>query len=451
MGMRYRSTMGKDPLVDMKTMVFRGKPDDGGLYMPVEWESFSNEEIYRMREMSVPEIGYEVGKKFFGKDLSDSVLQDIAEKALTFGIPIEHVEDNIYIMRLDQGPMGAFKCFAAQYMGQTMRYYSQYLDKEMVIIIATSGDTGASVAKAFHNMPGFQVYVMYPKKEISRIQAVLMDTLGGNVHARAVDAKFDPLQEYAQELLKDPDLSDISRNSANSIHLLRLLPQTIYHIFGSSRVRDGLYPVVKSDACGNFGNMTADVIAMKYLGNPVGKIIVATNENDEFPVFMATGHYKPIKPSRECLSNAMNVGNPSNLRRVFDIYDGIVTADGDVRKMPYMDEMRKDLFAISISDGLTRKRIKQTWEDHRIPVEQHGAVSLEAAFRYKNVTGDSRPILVTETAAPWKFTELLDELGVGYDVPGWVDTIMKAPPKNKRELPGNYQAIKEDFRATFCQ
>ncbi|MCX6814570.1 MAG: threonine synthase [Candidatus Aenigmarchaeota archaeon] len=448
MGMQYRSTMGKDPLVDMRTMVFKGKPDDGGLYMPVEWDRFSNEEIYRMRDMSIPEIGYEVGKKFFGKDLSDSLLQDIAENALTFGIPIEHVEDNIYLMRLDQGPTGAFKDFAAQYMAQTMKYYSKYLDKEMVIIVATSGDTGASIAKAFHRMPGFKVYVMYPEKEISRTQAALMDILGDNVYVRSVDEEFDSLQDWAQALLKDNDMKHISRNSANSIHLLRLLPQTIYHLYGSSRMRDGLETIIKSDACGNFGNMTADVIAMKYMGNPIGKILVATNENDEFPVFMATGLYKPIKPSRKCLSNAMNVGNPSNLRRLFDIYKGSITGEGEVLKMPWMDEMRKDLFAISISDKLTKRRIKETWKEHRISVEPHGSVALEAAYRYRNVTGDKRKILVTETAAPWKFPNILDNMGIEYEVPEWVQKTAEMS-KFTKKLPGDYQTIKEDFLGTF--
>jgi threonine synthase len=450
MGMQYRSTMGKDPLVDMKTMVFKGKPDDGGLYLPVEWDRFSSGEILAMKNMDVPEIGYEAGKKFFGRDLPDYTIQDISAKALTFGIPIEHVEDNIYLMRLDQGPTGAFKDFAAQYMAQVMSYYAQrYLDREMVIIVATSGDTGSAVAKAFHKVPGIKVYVMYPEDEITPTQAALMDVLGENVYARSVKAKFDPLQKWAQMLMDDPDLKDIDKNSANSIHLLRLLPQSIYHLYGSSRVRGGVEPVAKSDASGNFGNMTSDVIGMKYLGNPVYKIIVATNENDEFPLFMATGYYKPINPSRNCLSNAMNVGNPSNLRRLFDIYGGRITGDGRVLKMPGMERMRDELFAISISDRLTKSRMKKTWGNHKKAVEQHGAVALEAAYRYRDVSGDRSPILVTETAAPWKFSELLDERGVEYDMPQWVTELDKLP-KFKKNLPGNYEAIKEDFRATFC-
>lgn len=443
MGQMYRSTMGIDPPVDMRTMVFKGKPSDGGLYLPTEWESFSQDEIRSMKDMSVQEVGYHVGKKLFGKDIDDQSLQKISERALGFDIPIELIDDDIYLMRLDRGPTGAFKDVAARYMAQVIGHYTKDIDKEMTIIVATSGDTGAAVASAFHNVPGIKVYVMYPEKEVSGRQALLMNTLGGNVYSRAVDTKFDYLQKWAQMLMDDPDLEHINRNSANSIHFLRLGPQTIYHIYGSSKIRDDTEPVIKADSSGNFGNATSDVIAMKYLGNPVEKIIVATNENDEFPLFMATGGYSPIEPSRDCISKAMNVGNPSNLRRLFYIYGGKIDGNGNVLEMPDLGKMRKDLFAISVSDGVTRERISKAAEKG-IPVEQHGAVSLEGAYRYKEATKTTKPILVTETAAPWKFPEVLDELGVQYKTPDWVLDIEKKESFNEK-LPGDYEAIKEDF------
>ena len=444
MGMMYRSTMGRDPPVDMKTMVFRGVPDDGGLYMPVSWESFSLDEIYSMWDMPLPEVGYRVGKKFFGDDIPDDVLRQIAEDALNFDIPIEYIGDDIHLMRLDQGPTGAFKDFAARYMARVIGHYAEYLDREMVIIVATSGDTGSAVAKAFHNVPGIKVYVMYPKNEITPTQAMLMDVLGGNIYARSVDAKFDKLHTFSNMLMEDPDLEHICRNTANSKHLLRLLPQAIYHIYGSARVGKETGVIAKSDASGNFGNMTADVIAMKYLGNPVERIIVATNDNDEFPVFMATNRYSPLDPSRECISNAMNVGNPSNMRRLFYIYGGCVDSKGNVLKMPDLEAMRRDLFAVSVSDAVTRERIRKTWKKRRIPVEPHGAVALEAAYRYKAATGLKVPVLVTETAAPWKFPEVLEEEGVDVETPDWVKE-MRGLPKHNKDLPGNYEAVKEDF------
>jgi threonine synthase len=454
MGMLYKSTMGIEDPVDMRTMVLKGKPGDGGLYLPLDWNEikpFSRDEIKTISKSGLVATGYEVGKRLFGQDLPDEVLLDISEKAFgEIDIPLKHIHDDIYITWLDRGPTGAFKDFAARYMALVMGHYAQHMDRELVIVVATSGDTGSAIANAFYGVEGIKTYIMYPRDEVTEVQAALMNRLGGNVYARAVDAKFDDLQTWAQALMDDEDLKDIYINSANSIHYLRFAPQTIYHMYSATRpeVLDKKGYVIKADASGNFGNSVSDIVGMKYLGAPVKKIIPATNINNAFPKYMKTVKYKPITPSKKCISNAMNVGNASNLRRLFDIYGGRITKDGEILKHPDLWEMEQDLFSTYITDWGTRREIKRTKKKHDVIMGPHTAVPVRAARKYKKRFRPQAPIIATGTAAPWKFGDVLKRLGIEVEIPEYVTKLMEKE-NLAEELPGDYQAIKEDFRSTF--
>ncbi len=453
MGMAYASTLGNDP-VGMRTMVLKGKPDDGGLYVPYDWNDikpFSRDDIQAISEMDLVGTGYEVGKRLFGDDLPDKLLLDISERAFRdIDIPLQHVNDDIYIAWLDRGPTGAFKDFAARYMALVLEHYAKHMDKELVIIVATSGDTGSAIAHAFHDVKGIKVYVMYPKHEITEVQAALMNRLGDNIYSRAVDAKFDDLQTWAQMLMDDEDLNGIDKNSANSIHYLRFAPQSIYHTYAATRpdvlcMKDY---VIKSDACGNLGNITSDILAVNHLGVPVKKILAATNMNNALPRYLRTGKYKPISPSRKCLSNAMNVGNASGMRRLFDLYGGKIDKDGNIIKNPELWRMREELYGDYVTDRGTRREIKGIKERHDVTLEPHTAVAERVARKYKERFKPDAPIIVTGTAAPWKFGDVLEKLGIEVEIPGHITELMERENLAK-ELPGDYKAIKDDFRSTF--
>jgi threonine synthase len=269
-----------------------------------------------------------------------------------------------------------------------------------------------------------------------------MNTLGGNVVAVASDAKFDQLQSMAMKAFEDDDLKGLCLTSANSINWGRLMPQTAYHVYAYTALaekRDDR--TIDAVASGNFGNVTADFLARR-MGKPVEKIIIATNENDEVPAFFETSLYKPLRPSRACLSNAMNVGNPSNLRRLFDLYGGKVDRDGKVLRLPDMEALTRDAVGIAVSDHLTRLTIQETWERYKVILEPHGAVAWAALKRYLDGRKDEPLCVVTETAHPAKFPEVLREIGVEPELPPSLQGLDERPSE-VIEIPGRYEELRE--------
>ncbi len=260
--------------------------------------------------------------------------------------------------------------------------------------------------------------------------------------AVAAEAKFDQLQAMAMKAFEDPDLVPLRLTSANSINWGRLMPQVGYHMYGYLCVaEDPQDRIIDSVASGNFGNVTADFLAMR-MGKPVEKIVVATNENDEFPAFMETGLYRPVRPSKACLSNAMNVGNPSNMRRIFDLYGGRVDRDGNISRMPDMNALRRDSTAISISDHLTRLTIKRAYEEYGVLLEPHGAVAWAALNRYLWEKELNTLALATETAHPAKFPEVLQDLGIKVEPPPCMADLEQRPSREIK-LSADYQELKE--------
>lgn len=437
----YYSTNKKTPFSSFRKVLFQGQAPDGGLYMPTKIPQISPDEMHKLRRKPYHEVAFAVLSCFIQDDIPGEDLYRICENAYDFEVPIERVDDQCCLIRLDQGPTASFKDFAARFMARAMQYYAREEDGERIILVATSGDTGGAIANAFYGLEGLKVVVLYPKREVSVRQAKQMNTLGGNVIAVENDAKFDQLQANAIRAFEDPDLGEKSLTSANSINWCRLFPQVGYHLYSYCQVTEEKgQKVIDSVASGNFGNVTADFIAMR-MGKPIERIIIATNENDEFPVFMETEIYRPIRPSKACLSSAMNVGNPSNLRRLFDIYGGQIDRDGTIHKMPDMDALRRDCVGISVSDNLTVATIRKLYEQYGVVLEPHGAVAWAALQRYLQLHPSEAMAVVTETAHPAKFPDQLESIGVKTELPKGLRGLDQKPSK-VIEMTGEYEELK---------
>ncbi|MGQ9857463.1 MAG: threonine synthase [Thermodesulfobacteriota bacterium] len=439
---RYYSTGGRAPLVSFKEALFQGQPPDGGLYMPTRIPGLSLEKLWSLKGKPYSQVAFYVLEPFLEAEIPEEALWRITEEAYDFPVPLERVLGRRYVLRLDQGPTASFKDFAARFLARVMRHFSVAEDKDRLILVATSGDTGSAVANAFHGLQGLRVVVLYPMEEVSPRQAKQISTLGGNVLAVAAKAKFDRLQTMAMRAFEDPDLAGLRLTSANSINWGRLLPQVGYHVYGFLSAADSPSDLpVDSVASGNFGNVTADFLAVR-MGKPAERIIVATNENDEFPAFLETGIYRPILPSKACLSNAMNVGNPSNLRRLLDLYGGTIRRDGTILKMPDMAALRRDAAAISVSDHLTRLTIQEAYEKHGLVLEPHGAVAWAALKRYLWGRDENVLAVATETAHPAKFPEVLGELGIKVEIPPSLSGLDERPSHEVR-IGDSYEELKE--------
>jgi threonine synthase len=323
---------------------------------------------------------------------------------------------------------------------------------ELVILTATSGDTGSAVAHAYHGVPRVRIVVLFPVAEVSNRQRKQMTTLGGNVATFAVDGKFDDCQALVKRAFADPELSAIRLSSANSINIGRLLPQAVYYFYAYVRLADvgAGEPIVISVPSGNFGDMMGAVIARR-MGLPLGRLIVATNANDEVPRFLATGRYDKIVPSRVCISNAMNVGHPSNLARLVDAYGGQMDETGALEKQPDMAAMRRDMWSTSVDDAETRATIKRAYDQHRLVLEPHGAVGWAGLERYLAAERPSPELLCVsvETAHPAKFPEEIQALiGVDPEVPPSLRGL-EARVEHYEPLGLSYEAFRDLLRERY--
>jgi threonine synthase len=414
---KFFSTNGHSDRVDFRQALLVGQAPDKGLYMPEDIPVIPLSKISQFSKMSYSEIAYQVVKPYLGDLVADEAFRTMLQDAYNFDVPVEKVYDGKYILRLDRGPTCSFKDFAARLMGRLMQYFLKKDGKSLLILTATSGDTGSAVAHAFFGLENIKVVVLFPEKEVTPRQRKQMTTLGKNVFPLAVDGKFDDCQALVKQAFADSDLKGLNLSSANSINIGRLLPQAVYYFYAYSRTATDGSAIVFSVPSGNFGDLMGGLIAMK-MGLPVHKFIAATNENDEFPNFMKTGVYKPIRPSENCISNAMNVGHPSNLARLFCLYGGQMDETGHVNKQPDMEAMREDLFAVSISDEETKRTIKEAYNQYKVLLEPHGAVGWAGLSRYLKDVEDWSPCVSLETADPAKFPEEIVRLtGVNPPLP----------------------------------
>ncbi len=442
MSLLLHSTNGQSPAVDLREAILRGLAPDRGLYVPDKYPKLSPDEIAAFAELPYHEIAFRVLSKFTSGIISDHDLERICREAYDFRVPLEEVFDRVHVMRLDQGPTAAFKDFAAQFMARIMGKFLQDDQRQLTVLTATSGDTGAAVAHAFHNVPGIRVIVLFPLAEVSLSQRKLMTTLRENVRTVAVRGKFDDCQAMVKQAFADPDLKGLPLSSANSINIGRLLPQSVYYFYAASRLAKSGEPIVFSVPSGNFGDMMGGIVA-REMGLPVRKMVVPVNANDAFPKFLAGGVYEKISPSRNSVSNAMNVGHPSNLARLVAVYGGQMDETGHINRMPDLAVMRRDLFSSSISDERTRVTIKEVWDKYRLLLEPHGAVAWRGFEDWLQTESlDNLPAVILETANPAKFPEEIEKMmGWSPDIPPAMEAALKLPEDFDR-MDADYEKFK---------
>jgi threonine synthase len=428
--MQFYSTNKKSPLVSLHEAALTGLAPDGGLYMPTEIPQFSENFIGHLGQLSFRDIAFEVASRFVLPDVKRSTLEQIVDEAINFGAPLVKVENDVYSLELFHGPTLAFKDFGARFMSRLTAYYAQSLDRELTVLVATSGDTGSAVANGFHDVPGINVVLLYPSGKVSRIQEQQLTTLEGNVYALEVSGAFDDCQKLVKQAFADNDLTDVMQlTSANSINIARLIPQSFYCFYGFAQLKSKADPVVISVPSGNFGNLTAGLIAGR-MGLPVCNFVTSTNVNDVVPKYLETGLFEP-KPTIETISKAMDVGNPSNFARILDLYDG------------RHDRMREDLFGLSFSDDQTLETIQEVYRTTGYILDPHGALGYLGLKAFLANQSKKQQGIFLSTAHPAKFWDVVQPI-VG-DALTMPDILQQALNKQKRAIPmaNDFDSLRE--------
>jgi threonine synthase len=446
--MLFASTNRQTPKVTLAEALIQGQAPDKGLYLPTAIPPFAPGELASLRHKSYPEIAVAVLSKFAGGTFSVQTLKEMCERAYDFEVPIEWVNAQKHVMRLDRGPTASFKDFAGRMMGQMFGALRQNASGRLVILTATSGDTGSAVAHAFYKIPNIEVMVLFPPSEVSSRQRKQMTTLGENITAIGVEGKFDDCQALVKQAFTDESLRHIQLTSANSINIGRLLPQIVYYVYAYVSLAQDRQPIIFSVPSGNFGDMMGALLASR-MGVPVEKLVVATNANDEVPRFFETGHYQKIVPSRSCISNAMNVGHPSNFARVVDMFGGWMDESGNIREMPDMNRMKEELWATSIDDTETRQTIQRAWKQNRLLLEPHGAVGWLGLERYLGKNPSASIAVSVETAHPAKFPEEIEQLlGFSPEVPPSLSEVERKE-EHFLTMPNDYAAFHKQLLESY--
>lgn len=449
----YHSTNGQAPPVPLREALLAGQAPDRGLYLPTELPRLTLAELAALARLTYPEIAARVLAPFTDGLLDRDELAALCTEAYDFDVPLEPVAGRarVLVLRLDRGPTASFKDFAARFMARLLGRIVRDTGRPLTILTATSGDTGSAVAHAFHGVAGIRVIVLFPRDEVSPRQRKLMTGLHGNVRCVALTGKFDDCQALVKRAFADPALKHLPLSSANSINIGRLLPQSVYYFYAAARVAAPDEPIVFSVPSGNFGDMMGGVLAGR-MGLPLRRLVVPVNENDAFPRFLATGRYEKIEPSRNCLSNAMNVGHPSNLARLVALYGGHLDETGRLHRDPDLAALRRDLFSSSVSDAQTLATMQAAWTQHRLLLEPHGAVGWRGLLDYEAAAPlDGAPAVVLETAHPAKFPEAIERvLGFSPEVPPAIARIEQAP-EDYDTLAPDYPAFREYLLAAHAR
>ena len=400
--MRYGSTAGVAPTVDLPTALFQGLAPDGGLYMPDPLVALPAETVAAFRGGTLRKAAALIMRHLLRDDLEPAVVAGIIDDALDFPIPLVRLTDHIYVLELFHGPTAAFKDVAARVMARLMVRLRVDAQEELTVLTATSGDTGGAVAQAFFEVPGTRVVVLYPKGRVSALQERQFTTLGGNVLAVAIMGSFDDCQKLARQALTDRRLQTALRlTSANSINVGRLLPQITYYGHAWAQLPGERHEIVISVPSGNFGNITAGLMG-KRLGIPISLFVAATNANDVFPAYLATGDLRP-RPAVHTISSAMDVGNPSNVARLVALYDGD------------LERIRRDVVGRSFTDAETRECIRDVHARYGYVLDPHSAVGFLALAEELALRPEAVGICLA-TAHPAKFADVVEPL-VGCTVP----------------------------------
>ena len=401
--MRLASTRDKALLSSFSEAVFQGIAPDGGLYVPVGFPNLGDLFLSFSADASFLTVATETAQALLGEELGDETVAGICKEAFSFSPAVSSIEPGVHILELYHGPSCAFKDFGASFLATVMEQILARTSRQAIILTATSGDTGSAVAQAFKGRTAVKVVVLYPSGRVSPLQEKQLTTVGGNVHALEVQGSFDDCQRLVKEAFLDSKLKKaLPLTSANSINIGRLLPQAFYYIWGWNQVRHGFgpteAPIWFCVPSGNFGNLTAGVLAGKWgLYQPESRYIAATNANDVVPEYLRTSIFSP-RASVHTYSNAMDVGNPSNFERLRHIFDGDCS------------RMRDWLIGETVTDGETLAEMRDLWVRSRRALDPHTAVGYAAARRrMPQLRSAGGEMVVLATAHPAKFVEIVRE------------------------------------------
>jgi threonine synthase len=412
--MKYYSTNGQAPIADLKKAVVKGLAEDRGLYMPERINKLPKAFFDDMPDMKFQDIAYNVASAFFGEDVDLDALKDLVYDTLQFDCPVVKVKENIYTLELFHGPTLAFKDVGARFMARLLQYFIRMEGQHETVnvLVATSGDTGSAVANGFLGVDGIHVYVLYPKGKVSPIQECQFTTLGKNITAIEVDGVFDDCQRLVKSAFMDEELNErMKLTSANSINVARFLPQAFYYFNAYARMKalgkaDQFVMCVPS---GNFGNICAALFG-HAMGLPVKRFIAANNANDIFYKYLQTGKYEP-KPSVQTLANAMDVGDPSNFARIYDLYG------------KSHERITSLISGATYSDEQIKQTMRQCYEETGYILDPHGACGYQALV---DGLQEGEVGVFCETAHPAKFKEKVDEiLGIDVEIPDRLAAFMR--------------------------
>lgn len=391
------STNNKELRVTFQEAVFNSMPQDKGLYMPLEIKKLDPLFLRNLPQYSLQEIAYEVSCNLIGDDIPREKLKSIVEEAIDFPAPVKPLDAGLGVLELFHGPSLAFKDFGARFMSRVMGYFSENAVEQLDVLVATSGDTGGAVAQGFLDVKGIRVTILYPRGMVSNVQELQLTTNGKNIRALEVDGTFDDCQALVKRAFNDLELNQKLRlTSANSINIARLIPQTFYYFHAYSQfMMQGIREVVFSVPSGNFGNIGAGLLAYK-MGLPVRQFIAATNINDIVPQFLQTGEFV-AQSAKPTLSNAMDVGNPSNWVRIMDLFDG------------NLSDLKRILISNSYTDEQTIIAMSDLYQKFGYLACPHTAIAYQAAVDYrKNYPGQYGSLFLS-TAHPCKFPDVIPD------------------------------------------
>jgi threonine synthase len=427
--MKYYSTNKQSPIVDFKEATIKGQAPDKGLYFPEVIPQVEKSLIDGIENLSNEEIAFRVIKPYVGKCIADEKLFQIVTETVNFPIPLMKVNDSIFSLELFHGPTLAFKDIGAKFMSRCLGHFVKDDHRKVTVLVATSGDTGGAVANGFYEVDGVEVVILYPSGKVSPVQEKQLTTLGKNIKALEVKGTFDDCQQMVKQAFADNDINDkLFLTSANSINVARWLPQQFYYFFAYKQWADKKNPPVISVPSGNFGNICAGILAMQS-GLPVQHFIAACNANDIVTEYLQSQELKPSQ-AVATLSNAMDVGNPSNFVRILEIFHH------------QFSELKSKLSSYSITDAETTATIKAVYEKNNYVLDPHGAVGYLSLQRYLQSHSTQKGI-VLETAHPVKFPDAVQScIGRPIEIPAAVQSIMN---KEKKSILRNadYQQFKE--------
>lgn len=413
----------------IRNAVLQGLAPDKGLFMPKELPVLPKSFFERLPSLSLPEIAFEISSLFFEDEMSAAELKELTEDAFNFDIPLKKLDEQTFVLELFHGPTSAFKDVGARFMSRAMAHFNR---EELIVLAATSGDTGSAVASGFYDVPGIKVVILYPSGKVSEIQEKQLTTFGKNIHALEVQGTFDDCQTMVKKAFQDQTLSELKLTTANSINLARLIPQSFYYFYAIAQLGRAGKDIHFSVPSGNFGNITAGLFAKK-MGLETGQFIAATNINDIVPAYLNSGIFE-ARPSVRTIANAMDVGNPSNFARIAALYkDQHASVCEDVRGFSY-------------TDAETVSAMQELKQKYSYVADPHTAIAYAG---YKDYAAENSGTgIFLATAHPAKFLDVVENaLHQKVEIPENIQEVMQKEKKAK--LVSNEYSSLQDFLLNF--